>query len=676
MRIDELFAELKKRNVYRATAAYIVAGGFAIQVLTASAPHVGIPEFWVTTIIWALFIAFPFVVAFSWAFDITLSGIKRAGETDPGEAITHKLGNKFTYILAGLGAAGFVLLLWQVFFAAPKIGAPGGNAISIAVLPLQNLSRGADDAYLADAFHDAITRRLSRSPGIRMASRESTSAYRSPDSDPSLTSKQLGATVIVEGGVEKIDDEIRIDIRLINTKESSKPLSYPIRGSVDNFSDTELQIAKTIAEALKLDAKSYGTLLHEDKLTTNPEAARSFLRGIALARPATTLDSDYFAAVKAFRQAVALDSYFVAAWAELARCCAVLDVEDSENRGAWANDAQTACNKASQLQPDGTRTLLAQGYIQWLVFNDYNKAKANFGRAWSQVPVSAEIPQLLALAARPAGRWDECLARFEEIMRNDPGNLFILKKLAYTNEAMRRFPTATELFNKGLTMAADDRSLLTGKIEVCHATGDLSTAGKLLANLVVDADDESSVGLHFEQLWLQRRFGDAVKLMNDVMKTLYDKADFGFLYNKYRFQRGMAEQAEGNALGANVDFTRALEELQALQATHPKDVDYARWLAQVYAKLDKKDDAIREAEEAVKLSPTSRDAYNGPIGEVNRALVETWTGDLDRAVVELERLIAVPSNGCPPITATLLRIDARWDPLRGVKRFQRIYEGQ
>jgi hypothetical protein len=88
--------------------------------------------------------------------------------------------------------------------------------------------------------------------------------------------------------------------------------------------------------------------------------------------------------------------------------------------------------------------------------------------------------------------------------------------------------------------------------------------------------------------------------------------------------------------------------------------------------LGQKDAAIKEAERAITLRPTVKDAVDGPTNEENLAFVEVLVGDKNRAIPRLQHLLEVPYSNC--LTPTLLRLDPKWDSLRGDPAFQKLCE--
>ena len=96
------FEELKRRNVFKAALAYIIAGWLIMQVVDVMFPALQLPEWTVTFVAALVMIGFPLALIFAWAFELTPEGIKREQEVDRSKSITHKTGRKIDFIIIGL----------------------------------------------------------------------------------------------------------------------------------------------------------------------------------------------------------------------------------------------------------------------------------------------------------------------------------------------------------------------------------------------------------------------------------------------------------------------------------------------------------------------------------------------------------------------------------------------
>jgi tetratricopeptide (TPR) repeat protein len=115
-----------------------------------------------------------------------------------------------------------------------------------------------------------------------------------------------------------------------------------------------------------------------------------------------------------------------------------------------------------------------------------------------------------------------------------------------------------------------------------------------------------------------------------------------------------------------------LRPLEPLSQKDPDNSNFAQALSVMHAVLGQKDAAIKEAERAITLLPTAKDAVDGPRLEENLAFVEVLVGDKDSAIPRLQHLLQIPYTNY--LTPALLRLNPQWDPLRGDPRFQKLCE--
>jgi hypothetical protein len=128
----------------------------------------------------------------------------------------------------------------------------------------------------------------------------------------------------------------------------------------------------------------------------------------------------------------------------------------------------------------------------------------------------------------------------------------------------------------------------------------------------------------------------------------------------------------GDIIGARATAQQMLGSLETLCQKDPDNPNFAQVLSLTHAVLGQKDAAIKEAERAITLLPSGKDAVDGPRSEECLAYVEVLVGDKDRAIPRLQRLLQIPYNNC--LTPALLRLHPQWDPLRGDPAFQKLCE--
>jgi serine/threonine protein kinase len=276
---------------------------------------------------------------------------------------------------------------------------------SVAALPFENLSRDPDNAYFADGIQEEILTRLASIADLKVISRSSTQQYQSKPRNLSRIAKQLGVANILEGSVQRVADQVRVNVQLINAQTDSHFWAETYDRKLNDIFGVESEIAKAVAESLQAKLSGREEQALAVKPTNNPEAYDAYLRGLAFqARSHYSLDARR-EAIGFYERAVQLDPNFAVAWARLSRADAFL-YSGSDTNAARRDAAKRALENAQKLQPNSPETELALGYYQYWVLPDYGLAKTTFGRVRKMLPGSTEVPLALALIARREGHWD------------------------------------------------------------------------------------------------------------------------------------------------------------------------------------------------------------------------------------------------------------------------------
>src|SRR5205814_1069749 len=314
--------------------------------------------------------------------------------------------------------AGFVLLLRR-----PTRSALAIVEKSIAVLPFENRSRDPDNAYFADGIQDEILTRLSKIADLKVISRTSTQHYKSAPANLPEIARQLGVAYILEGSVQKSGDAVRVNVQLIKAANDSHLWADTFdRKLIDIFS-VESEVAKAIAEQLRVHVSGQEEQFIAAKPTEIPEAYDAYLRGLAYTLKTGNTPANTLGAQKYLREAVRLDPKFALGWALLSNVNAVGYLTTILQRTvALREEARQAGETALSLQPNLGEALHAKGFYHYACLKDYDTAVRYFERARQFLPNSSRIPQSLALVARRRGQWDRSESFFIEAERLDPRN--------------------------------------------------------------------------------------------------------------------------------------------------------------------------------------------------------------------------------------------------------------
>jgi TolB-like protein/class 3 adenylate cyclase/Tfp pilus assembly protein PilF len=550
---------------------------------------------------------------------------------------------------------------------------------SIAVLPFENLSEDKANAYFADGIQDEILTRLSKIADLKVISRTSTQHYKSaPENLPEIA-RQLGVAHILEGSVQKAGNAVHINVQLIKAATDAHLWGESYDRELQNIFGVEGEVAKAIADELRVKLTGQEEQVIAAKPTDNPDAYDAYLRGLAytLKAGATTIANTH-GAQKYLKEAVQLDPKFALAWARLSLV---------ESRGyrtaslqptiALREDARRAAETALALQPHLGEALHAKGYYHYSCLKDYDTAVRFFEQAGPLLPNSSQIPESLAYLERRRGQWERSESYFNEAERLDPRNVALLTQHTLSYNDCRRFPEALKKLDQILNITPDDVDALGLKAAIYQAEGDLPRAAALLAPLHPNADDSNLLETQVYQAILEPRPAPIIPRLKEILATP-DPA-LGYTYGELRFWLGWAQEVAGDHAVAQESWRQARSELESFLQEQPENVNLINDLALTAMGLADKAAAFAFVEKGMAAVPIEKDAMDGlqPIEILAR--VSAQMGEPDRAVAALQKLLSVPYEGPlafnVPLTPALLRLDPMFDPLRNDPRFQKLAAG-
>ena len=268
------FAELKRRNVFKVAAAYIIVGWLIMQAGEVMSPALHLPEWVNSTLAFFLILGFPVALVFAWAFEMTPDGLKKEKEVDRSQSITPVTGQKLNQTIIALMAVALTYFAYDKFIATPQSSqklaqAPDKsetivmvdgsqfqkpNKKSIAVIPFQNRSANEENAeFFSDGVHDELLTNLSKIGDLKVISRTSVMSYRDTTKNIQQIATELGVANILEGGVQRAGDTVRINVQLIDAASDEHIWAeiYDRQLSAENIFAIQTEIARAIANALE-----------------------------------------------------------------------------------------------------------------------------------------------------------------------------------------------------------------------------------------------------------------------------------------------------------------------------------------------------------------------------------------------------------------------------------------
>src|SRR6059058_5477175 len=336
MKIDNFFAELKRRNVIRFAGLYLVGAWLLVQVAGTVLPMFGALDWLPRSIVILLAIGFLPALIFSWVFELTPQGLKRDEDVPPEQSIAPQTGRRMNRMIIA------VLVLALAYFAVDKFvlsqrreksaaGTPSSesnaapNEKSVAVLAFANLSDDKGSEYFSDGISEELLTVLQKIPGLHVAARTSAFSFKGKNATAQEIGQKLGVAHLVEGSVRKAGDVVRIAARLTQAETGEQLWSENFTRDLKDVFAVQTELAQTIVEQLRGQLTDGATdpaaraaiqaqvQAAEKGGTKNVEAHEHYLQG----RFYTNRHSEKSAgeALAAYQRAVELDPAFALAWA-------------------------------------------------------------------------------------------------------------------------------------------------------------------------------------------------------------------------------------------------------------------------------------------------------------------------------------------------------------------------
>ena len=445
------FSELKRRNVYKVAVAYAIVGWLLVQIATQVFPFLEIPNWIVRMVIVLVAIGFPVALVIAWAFDLTPGGIKRTEDVGPTVGDTSK-GRAWIYV-AVIGAAFSIGLFFIGRYSGQHSASETSTELpakSIAVLPFDNLSRDPDNAFFAEGVQDEILTRLAKVADLKVIARTSTQKFKSSPENLSEVAKQLGVLNILEGSVQKANDQVRVNVQLIHAPTNTHLWAEIYDRKLTDIFAVESDIAKTIADTLQAKLTGSEKQMMASQPTTDTTAYELYHKGRSLWEKRS--GDNIPKAIEFYEQAIAHDPNYALAYAGLANAYVLLPFYTGARRSDSLAKAKETALKALQLDPKVAEAHAALGKFNF--FNmDLPGSMREYQRAIELNPNYATAHQWLGNDSLVSfGRFDEAIAEGKRAVDLDPLSPVINADLGVTLYLARRYDEAIEQLRKTLAI--------------------------------------------------------------------------------------------------------------------------------------------------------------------------------------------------------------------------------
>ena len=676
------FAELKRRNVFKVGVAYAIVAWLLIQVADVLFPTFNAPDWVMQVFTVVLFLGFPIALVFAWAFELTTTGIRR--DTGSREPVTPAVGaQKFNYAIIALLSVTVLFFIadkfvWTDAEPSPAVTTAPMELVeinnqpiaatddkSVAVLPFANRSTTEDDTFFVDGIHDDILTHLSKISALKVISRTSVMQYRDTQKTMKTIGEELGVGTILEGGVQRAGQQVRINVQLIDA-DTDKHLwaeTFDRELTAANIFTIQSEIATAIADALR------ATLTEEEQQriaavpTENLDAYNYYLSSIEYTRRR----GDEHLAAQQLERAVEEDPEFAQAWAGLSHVYSQLYWFSNQTLEEHRVKAREAVDRALAIDPNLPEAHFALGHYYYHGLRDYEEALKELAIAEQGMPGNTEVLAYQAYIQRRMGHWQQASDLALRIFELNPRDASNLVDLATIFTILGEYDQTGKFLDAALKVMPDLQAAYLGKAEIpLVSKGDWATYKQILEDAPVDFDD------HEDLFWTAAIYARDFELALNLVQDWEPKDDFpGFPGIRKTIVVAATYYMSGDPEKAAQQYVDIVPRLTELQEEAPESPFSTLIVGHVQAINGEYEKAIETARRATALLPVTEDALAGKDIQLNAIkFVYLLAGAYDLAIEELDDYLSSPTQwrieGLLP--------DPIFDPLRNHPDFLALVE--
>jgi len=415
-----LLAELQRRKVYRAAAAYAVVAWLLIQIATQVFPFFDVPNWGVRLTVLLIVLGFPIAVAMAWAFDLTADGVLRTDPKGSWRARRSAIAIWAALTLAVLAVYYFVTRE----HATASREAPGAttqpnaapapaDAKSIAVLPFVDLSQNKDQEYFGDGISEELAGMLARIDGLRVAARTSSFSFKNTAIDIHLVGQKLNVGSVLEGSVRRDGQRIRVSAELIDVTTGFDLWTQTYERNVDDLFAVQDQITQAIIEALKIKL----AVAIPVRKSVDPEAYDLYLQGVFYSNKSS--EQALRQSLDLFDRSLRKQAGSADAWAGIAKDWNYLSDAYMRPLDAYPQ-SKAAALKALAIDEDNADAHAYLADAMRVLDRDIAGSNAELRHALQLNPNSSQALMFLALNRATAGYPAEGIAHMQQALRIDP----------------------------------------------------------------------------------------------------------------------------------------------------------------------------------------------------------------------------------------------------------------
>lgn len=444
-----LFSELQRRNVIKVSVAYIIVSWLLMQIADVIVPTFGAPPWVMQVLVFFLALGLPVAILLAWAFEMTPDGIKATSSVEKTQSTTSITGQRLNYIVMSLLALGVVFMVVDNYLLeSPQVPSKGVDyRRTIAVIPFVNRSEASENAeFLSDGLHDELLTRLAKVADLRVISRTSVMEYRNSTKNIRQIGEELGVGSILEGGVQRSGNTVRINMQLIDARTDEHLWAEIYDGELNaaNVFAIQSKIASEIVEALQAKLSPAEQRRISAVPTENMNALEAYFSAKKMLE--TRSPESLLAAIEEFNKATVFDPDFSLAWAGLAEAWIELpNYSPFADPARVRRESEIATNRAVELDPESPYALAVLGWHELLNNYDWIGANDAFSRALEIEATNVNALHWQSHLLAWQGRYDEAIVAAKAALKSDPFSILMATNLSYILGDARLWEQAFEV---------------------------------------------------------------------------------------------------------------------------------------------------------------------------------------------------------------------------------------
>jgi len=467
-----LFNELKRRNVWRVSALYVIVSWLILQVVDVFASVLGLPDWAGKLVLVLLVIGFPVAIVFAWIFELTPEGVRvdrrKVGEGTEGGRQRKRL----DLVIIGALALALAYFAWQYDWQGGEEAV--GKIRSLAVLPLDNLINDPEQAFFVAGMHEALITELSKIEALRVISRTSAMSFLGSGKSVPEIGRALDVDAVIEGSVLKAGDTVRVTVQLIEAKTDRHLWAENFDRELSDILALYSEVTREIAKQVHVSLSPQHSAEIGDSKSVDPKVYEIYLKGRFLCNNWSPEEMEK--GIELLQNAISQDPEYAEAHAQLALCIQGSAFFNYLKASDISDRSRAAAMMAVRLDENLAEAHVALAGVQYYLEYNPRGAQRSLEKALKLNPSSVRALMHSSWLYGESGRVKESLEFSRRALHLDPLSTGVNHSFCQIYYLNRRYDQALEVIRNTLELDRSDPSLHHFLALALEQTGQLEKA--------------------------------------------------------------------------------------------------------------------------------------------------------------------------------------------------------